>query len=495
MLPLRQLGKKLSLSARLAGISAAIGVIVVALAATLGYLALSRQLDSRALLDLQGKRQLIRHVLAEIGSADQVPENGHRFGDLLIGHDDLHLAIADDRKGTLLASFSRLAIESIKCCANKTDAGAVTNWHSEDGESFTSLADAWTVASGDTLRFVLSQNRINDIRLLQGYMKAAFIGMPLLLGLVLAGAWVVARTGLAPLAVFKKLARESSPVSLSQRLVADDMPVELRDLAVDFNAMLERIDAGITQLNQFSGDLAHEMRTPVGILLGRTQVSLSRPRTADQLVAVLEANVEDLERLSRLIDDMLFLARAENEAEELSFVPLLVQQEARTVADFIEVIAAERGIAIDIDGDATVHANKFLLQRAITNLLTNAIRHAAANSTVRIEVARTTKAIELAVENIGAPIPAKDMGRLFDRFYRVDEGRARHAGGAGLGLSIVKTIMRLHGGDVDVTSTLANGIPGVTRFTLRFPDPVSPAGVVGNGSAIETWPLKPGKGI
>ena len=484
MLSLSRLGNKVSLSARLAAISGAIGVIVVALAAAIGYFALSQQLDARAFLELQGKRELLRHILSEIESTEKIPDNGHRFGDLLIGHDDLHLAIIENEKGTVLASFSRLALRSIVCCAGNADADTVTNWNSDDGQSFTSLAGGGKVANGDGLRFVLSQNRINDTRLLQGYLKAALIAMPLLLGLVLAGAWIEARAGLAPLARFKKLARESSSVSLSQRLVPTDMPLELRDLAIDFNAMLARIDTGVTQLNQFSGDLAHEMRTPIGILLGRTQVALSRPRSVGELTAVLENDVEDLERLSRLIDDMLFLARAENERSDLAFEPLDIHREARTVADFIEIIAAERAIGIEIDGEATADANRLLVQRALTNLLTNAIRHAAANSTVLIEIERRQENVGISVENVGAVIPIKDLPYIFDRFYRADESRSRLAGGAGLGLAIVKSIMRLHGGEVEVTSSMVNGNQGSTRFTLLFPIAVSLGKKGGRGSPI-----------
>ena len=474
MLSLNQLGSKLSLSTRLAAISGAIGVVVVTLAVAVGHFALSQQLDQRAHLELQGKRELVQHVISELESIKSVPDYAHRFGDLLIGHDDLHLAIVEFEKDTVLASFSPLALRSIACCANNANAHAVTDWRSDDGKFFTSLAGVGSVASGDTARFILSQNRMNDRRLLQGYLTTALIAMPLLVGLVLLGAWGVARTGLVPLARFKKLARESSSVSLSQRLVPDDMPLELRDLAIDFNAMLTRIDTGVTHLNQFSGDLAHEMRTPVGILLGRAQVTLSRNRTAADLQAVLEADVEDLERLSRLIDDMLFLARAENAAEGLSFEQLRLRHEARTVVDFIDVIAAERGINIEIEGDAGVLADRILLQRAITNLLTNAIRHATAHSTVRIEMSVQATTVELSIENVGAPIPVKDLRHVFDRFYRVDQSRARDAGGAGLGLAIVKTIMRLHGGDVNARSDASIENQGITRFVLIFPDRSSP---------------------
>lgn len=468
-------GKEISLAVRLAAISAAIGVLVATTAAAIGYFALSQQLAERALHELQGKRDLVSHVLSQIASVEKVSDNAHRFGDLLIGHDDLHLAIVEFGKDFPLVSFSQTAVQSIVCCANNANAHALTHWLSGDGVSFASLAGVAGVANGDTVRFVLSQNRMNDIRLLRGYVTAALLGMPLLLGLVLLGAWGVARTGLAPLARFKKLARESSTVSLAQRLQPNDMPLELRDLAIDFNAMLARIDTGVAHLNHFSGDLAHEMRTPVGILLGRTQVALSRPRSAAELRAVLESDVEDLERLSRLIGDMLFLARAENETKSLSFETVLLNHEARTVAEFIDVIAAERGISIEIKGDATVQAEAILLQRAITNLLTNAIRHAEPNSTIRIEVVKHSNAVEFSVENVGAIIAAEDLRRIFERFHRVDESRSRHSGGAGLGLAIVKKIMRLHGGEIDVTSTTSDDGRGTTRFTLIFPNPAPPA--------------------
>ncbi len=122
-----------------------------------------------------------------------------------------------------------------------------------------------------------------------------------------------------------------------------------------------------------------------------------------------------------------------------------------------------------------MQADRILLQRAITNLLTNAIRHASANSTVRIELSRQAATVRLSVENVGASIPAKNLGRVFDRFYRVDKSRARHAGGAGLGLAIVKTIMRLHGGHVEAVSKLLREDQGVTRFMLIFPDQMAPA--------------------
>lgn len=470
---LNTIGRRLSLATRVALVSGSIGVVLVTLAAVIGYVALMQQLDSRALHSLQGKRQLIRHVLAEIGAADKVPEHAARFAELLIGHDELHLAIVG--KDKVLADFSPLARESVACCGNIANRDGVANWRSRENDRYTSLTDNLALANGDTLRVILSQQRADDTRLLQEYMQAALIGLSLLVVLVLAGAWLVTRTVLAPLAEFKKLARASSSVSLARRLMPEALPLELRGLANDFNAMLTRIDIGVTQLIQFSGDLAHEMRTPVGILLGRTQMMLSRPRSNDELLAALEANVEELERLTRLIDDMLFLARAENETEQLSIEPLSVRQQAQTVADFIDVIAAERGIRIEIDGDASVYANKILVQRAITNLLTNAIRHATENSVVRVLAGGNAGEgeVEVAVENTGAAIAAEDLARVFDRFYRVDKGRARQAGGAGLGLSIVTTIMRLHGGRVTAKSGAPDENPGKTSFTLVFPNKIA----------------------
>lgn len=239
-----------------------------------------------------------------------------------------------------------------------------------------------------------------------------------------------------------------------------------------FNMMLDRLDDAVTRLTQFSDDLAHEMRTPVATLLGRTQVALSRPRTSDELVDVMEGNIEELQRLSRLVSDMLFLARAEHAREALDLQELELAQEARHVAEFLELAAQQREMSITIEGEGRVRGDRGLVQRAITNLLTNALRHGTPGSTVRVTVCTQKEQVTMEVVNRGVPIEPEHLERIFDRFYRTDDSRGRDRGGTGLGLAIVRAIMELHLGSALVATDREKG---QVRFSLRFPRGSTPA--------------------
>lgn len=457
-----------SLAVRLALASACVGLAIGSIAIAISYVALSRQLSERVELELDGKQSLVLHFLSEIDSASALGQQLHRFGDLFVGHDDLHLVIAGVGTNEILASFSSLAVESAQLLTTQADAKSLIDWHSRQGTALTALVRQGSFANGEQVQFVLSQERANDQMLLRGLIDGALIGLPLLMALIIAGAWVVGRTGLAPLVRFEKLARASSAVSLAHRLELDDLPKDLQDLAKAFNAMLDRIDEGVLRLTRVAGDLAHEMRTPIATLIGLSQVTLSQPRTADDLRSVIERNIEELERLSRLIADMLFLAHAEDEGQALRKEPANLRDEANRIKDYMSVVADERGIAIEVSGNASVLAERVLVQRAITNLISNAIRHALPGSTIRIEIAAQTDSATLSVINAGSVIAAEHIPHLFERFYRADTGRSRHDGGTGLGLSIVKAIMTLHGGTVEVASTPDTATGGDTRFKLTF---------------------------
>lgn len=320
---------------------------------------------------------------------------------------------------------------------------------------------------------------MSNQRLLAAYLRALLIGVPVLLIIVLAGAWWVARTGLAPLSRLATLANESTTTLLSKRIATDDLPDELHSLANNFNQMLNRLEGGISKLDQFSGDLAHEMRTPVANILGRSQVALSQMRTADELRSVVESSIEEMERLSRLISDMLFLARADNEQEHIERRDLQLESEVRTVCEFLDVIAEEAHVSVSLTGKADIKGDQILVQRALTNLMSNAIRHSYSGTTVHIAIEKNANHAEVWICNVGAQIADDHLPHLFDRFYRVDPGRSRHDGGTGLGLPIVQAIMVLHGGSVTATSeALANPgsaasrdatTPAKTCFCLCFP--------------------------
>lgn len=454
-----------SLAARIALASALFGFLVTVAAILIGFYALSHQLDTRTETELLGKRDLLIHVLSEISSLEDVYANKHRFGDLLIGHDDLHLALVNPATRQSLASFSQLAQQSERSLsATPPDATLVQSWVASTGERLDAIQGSGTLSNGTVVQYYLSLDRRHDTQLLKELVKTSLVGAPLMLLIVAFGAWFIARTSLAPLRRFHRLASATSAHSLTHRITFADLPAELYELAEEFNRMMERIDAGYQRLKDFSGELAHEMRTPISTLMGRTQVALSLPRTGTELQEVLEGNIEELERLTRLISEMLFIARSDHHHDPLHHERVDLAEESLRIADYLSLIAEERGVSIKVIGAATVMADRLLVQRAITNLLSNAIRHATVKSAVHIAIKEDADQVTLAVTNSGAPIAPQHLERIFDRFYRIDSGRARLDGGTGLGLAIVRSIMAVHGGEVNVQSCAG----GETTFTLKF---------------------------
>ena len=456
-----------SLAMRIALASAFFGLILTGGATVVGFYALSQQLDTRAAEELRGKRDLLLHVLSEIPSLEATLQNQHRFGDLLIGHDNLHLALTNPATGQVVTSFSQTAQQSVVALDNRAAINLpIDFWSKPNGAQFKAVRGTGVLANGKTVRYYLSLDRRLDSKLLSGFIRTTLIALPVLLILVGLGAWLIARTSLSPLRRFHRLATSVGTQSLSHRVSSSGLPSELYELAQAFNSMLERIDGGYQRLQAFSGELAHEMRTPVATLMGRTQVALSRIRTTAELQEVLEGNVEELERLTRLIADMLFIASAEHNADILNREPVELAQDARQVAEYLSLLAEERGLTVEVSGAATVLGDRRLIQRAITNLVSNAIRHAHPNSKVELLIAVEKERATLAVVNAGDGIAPAHLSQIFERFYRVDSARARLDGGTGLGLAIVRSIMAAHGGQVSAQSVLSCK----TTFTLSFPE-------------------------
>lgn len=458
--------KQRSLALRLAFASALFGLVVVGGATAVGFWTLSNQLDERAEAEMEGRRRLLTHILLEVPNRQAIGESNDRFAELFYGHDDLHLAMLEPDGGTLITGFSDIGAESVAALRRvAARPSGLHTWRRASGERFSGIHGAAGLADGSKVDFYLSVDRARDSRLLGGFLKATLIALPLLLIVVAAGAGLITRTGLAPLRRFNQLAASIGTKSLNRRLSMAGLPVELASTASEFNAMLERIDEGYRKLEDFASDLAHEMRTPVATLMGRTQVALSRHRSGDELRSVLEGNVEELERLSTLISDMLFIARAEHNVAPMERAAVDLALEARRVTDYLSAIAEEKAVILDVRGSApSLQADRLMIQRAITNLLSNAIRHAESGSRVDVEVGSAGKVATLAVSNVGEGISPADQPRIFERFYRVDHGRARGQGGSGLGLAIVRSIATLHGGTIGVASA-----GGRTTFTLSLP--------------------------
>lgn len=275
--------------------------------------------------------------------------------------------------------------------------------------------------------------------------------------------WFVARRGLAPLAVVAARAGEVTARRLGDRLDLKDAPREVHGLADSINRMLQRLEESFRALEQFSADIAHELRTPLNNLLLQTQVTLSRPRSAEEYQEALHSNLEELERLQRMVADMLFLARADRGMIGLNLERIELRPEIDSVAEYFEAAAAERAQRIVVHGEGTVHADRLMLRRAVNNLLSNAVRYAPRGAALEVAIAADAEGCSIAVSNPGEAIAPEELRRLFARFARRDVSRGREVEGAGLGLAIVDSIMKLLGGSVQASS--AND---AVTFVLRF---------------------------
>ena len=278
--------------------------------------------------------------------------------------------------------------------------------------------------------------------------------------------WIAARRGLAPVREMTDVAQSITASRLHDRLPTAALPPELVDLATAFNGMLSRLEDSFRRLSEFSSDLAHELRTPIGSLMTQTQVALSRTRSAEEYREVLYSNSEEYERLARMIADMLFLAKADNGL----IVP--PQRDGRTGARGARTVrvlrcagrgSGDRGWRSPARAPST--ATGLMIRRAISNLLSNAINHTPRGGQVNVRIGPTADGgVRLSVENSGDGIAPEHLPRLFDRFYRVDPSRQRSTDGAGLGLAITKSIVAAHNGTVQAFSA-----GGLTRFEVQFP--------------------------
>ncbi|RQS76789.1 HAMP domain-containing protein [Burkholderia sp. Bp8963] len=282
-----------------------------------------------------------------------------------------------------------------------------------------------------------------------GWTLAALIAIATGITLLLGRA--VARFGLAPLDRLSQEAAAVNHVNRHQRLKTDALPAELRDLAASFNGALERIQQAYERLEAFNADVAHELRTPVSILIGQTQVALtSRDRSIDRMRQTLQSNLEEFERLRVIVNDMLFLSRSDRGERASDLKDVSLADEVRRMLDFLEIPLDEAQLRAELHGDARASVDPSLFRRAMTNLLINAIQHSAPGGTLHVTITRRDALVEVSVANPGAPIDVAHRAHMFERFYRLEEARANSKENHGLGLSIVKAVADMHGGSVFV---------------------------------------------
>jgi two-component system heavy metal sensor histidine kinase CusS len=446
---------------------------------------------------LFGNMALVRNRIARLGLSEGILNSPQFVEELGMAYRKLDVAVLDENHRILRASpdfnvpMSALPQQAVpvEVIPNRVEGAAARDlhmlyggssrqWTAPDGRWYQvllgrlSLPGTGTGAQPQTVLIALSYDRSLPKELLARYRKG-------LLETLIASVLVAAGLGVWATRLVLKRARRIaatagriSASALNERLSLEDTPEEFLESTLAFNHMLDRLEDSFKRLSEFSSDLAHDLRTPINNLLGEAQVALSRPRDAAEYRAVLESAVEEYERLSRMIENMLFLARADNAQARVAPQWIDLRSALEKILSYYELLADERNIRLDLEvraergGRAKAWADELMLNRAVGNLLSNALRHGPRDCTVRVRaLARADGSADIEVANPGAGIAHEHLSRIFDRFYRPSSSREGSSAGSGLGLAIVKSIAELHGGRVRVRSE-----PGLeTAFTLSLP--------------------------
>ena len=404
--------------------------------------------------DLFGKLALIGHVGGQEASPDAFAA---RLGDALIGEHGVIVAVAGENGPAFKWPTSELAEPLL---AAGVALGPRPIRLALGGAEYRVVAGDIETAAGGTAHVVVARDIRHHTEFLDQLQRdfwLAILGAALLTAVI--GAWLV-RQGMHPVRDIAGAAGRISAGQLAERIPEYGVPTELAELVRAFNAMLGRLEESFKRLSDFSADLAHELRTPIHSLRMQTEVSLGKARSVDEYHELLASNLEEYERLSRIIADMLFLAKAEHGllVPQKEAVPLL--DLCGRLVDYYGILADD--IAVDVRGEnLLVQGDRLMLERAIGNLLANAIRHTPAGGRVELSVRPGVGRIVVSVGNSGPPIPAEALRGIFERFVRLNpEGE-----GSGLGLAIVKSIVQAHGGAV---SAVSDG--SMTEFVIELPD-------------------------
>ena len=316
---------------------------------------------------------------------------------------------------------------------------------------------------GQSYTIQVAQDRSSDEELEKRF--GILLGV-VLVGSILASSIIaikVTRHGLRPLGEMTRSLERIGPAHLNERVAPVGWPRELQPLAATFDAMLARLEDSFKRLSQFSADLAHELRTPVANIMGEGQVALTRERTPSEYREVIESSVVECERLSGIVDNLLFVARVDAARGSIERKLFDARAAVEKIATFYRTLAEDRHVAIYCSGEGEAYVDPVLFERAVSNLVDNALRFTPENGKIQISVTVTTAHSEVTVSDSGCGIAPEHLPRVFDRFYRADSSRS--SDGAGLGLALVKSIVDLHGGSARIESEVNRG----TTVTLTFP--------------------------
>lgn len=397
------------------------------------YMAIVVAIGARQDDELTQARKTIGHLLAEPESRDLLTLR-HKLDDALNTRADLTVSMTTMQRGTLYAR------------GNTRSAGP--------GDRTWQFRDQWAGASSEPVMVDLQLDTARDDRLLRWLAVVAVIVALSFTLLSALSTSVLVRRGLRPLSSLRQQLANLSAAGISGPLHADVGSDELLPLVEQFNQLLQKLDEAYQQLEAFNLNVAHELRTPLAALIGQSEVALRRPRPSEQLADTIASNLEELHNMSAIVNDMLFLSRAERGTEARLEQVDSVAQLIATVVSFHEAAFDERQLSIAMRGDTEAKVDRGLFQRAVSNLLDNAARHADLGTQIEVEIRAANNEVTVVVINRGGEIEPVEMPRLFERFYRGSDSSRERSPGHGLGLAIVAAVARLHGGLPFVRSSL-----------------------------------------
>jgi two-component system heavy metal sensor histidine kinase CusS len=417
-------------------------------------------LDSAALDD---KKHLIEGILASSRSHEEARS---RLNEALSHHHSLYALVKGPQGEKLYQTNGYSGPTTQASFITNDDGHGLQSWRS-GGREFHEMS--FTAGMVQGAAGPLQVSIAVDTQHHQEFMRELrrSIAIYAVLAILLSGflAWFAAHQGMSPLRAMKRRAAAVTGQQLQERMPEDAVPIEMADLARELNEMLGRLQNDFKQLADFAADLAHELRTPISNLLIQTEVTLCTKRDLKTYQDTLASNAEELQRLARVVSDMLFLAKTERGVDLPHKESFSAAQGARELVEFYEAVADEKRILMSVEGDGRISGDRLMFRRALSNLLSNALRHAPVGGVVGVRIESSSRGIEVTVKNTGKEIPLDVQQRVFERFYRADSARRHPASdGAGLGLSITKAIVEAHGGAISVTSDQE-----WTRFRLVFP--------------------------